>query len=159
MSSDATPRPIRGIAGLRALVGEELGVSSWIDVTQDEIDRFADATGDHAWMHVDPQRAATSELGSTIAHGLLTLSLGPRCSYEIYAIEDVDVVLNYGFERVRFTAPLPVGSRVRMRARLDAVEPAKRGVTCRIEQTFEREGHDRPVCVATSMLVVLGDAA
>jgi acyl dehydratase len=159
MSSDARPRPIPGIAGLRDLVGHELGVSSWVDVTQPEIDRFADATGDHAWMHVDRQRAADSELGSTIAHGLLTLSLGPRCSYEIYAIEDVDVVLNYGFERVRFTAPLPVGSRVRMRARIDAVEPAKRGVTCRIEQTFEREGHERPVCVATSLLVVIGAGA
>jgi acyl dehydratase len=159
MSSDATPRIIRGIAGLRALVGQELGVSRWIDVTQEEIDRFAAATGDHAWMHVDPRRAGASELGSTIAHGLLTLSLGPQCSYEIYAIEDVDVVLNYGFDRVRFTAPLPVGSRVRMRARLDAVEPAKRGVTCRIEQTFEREGHDRPVCVATSLLIAHGDDA
>lgn len=159
MSSDATPRPIRGIAGLRDLVGEELGVTGWIDVSQEAIDRFADATGDHAWMHVDPRRAAGSDLGSTIAHGLFTLSLGPRCSYELYEIQDVDVVLNYGFERVRFPAPLPVDSRVRMRARLEAVEPAKQGVTCRIEQSFEREGHDRPVCVATSLLVVIGDGA
>lgn len=159
MSSQATPRAIHGIAELRALVGHELGVTDWIDVTQQTIDAFADSTGDHAWMHVDPERAARSDLGSTIAHGLLTLSLGPRCSYELYAIEDVDLVLNYGFERVRFPAPLPVGSRVRMRARVEAVEPAKRGVTCRIEQQFEREGHDRPVCVATSLLVVLGDDA
>ncbi len=157
MSRSASPRTIAGIAELRRLVGEELGVARWIDVTQPEIDRFAGATGDDAWMHVDPARAASSELGSTIAHGLYTLSLGPRCSYEIYVIEDVDVVLNYGFERVRFPAPLPVGSRVRMRARLEAVEPARQGVLCRIEQTFEREDHARPVCVATSLLAVIGD--
>ncbi|MFA4929575.1 MAG: MaoC family dehydratase [Patulibacter sp.] len=157
MSHPASPRTITGIAELRRLVGEELGVAGWIDVTQPEIDRFADATGDQAWMHVDPRRAAASELGTTIAHGLYTLSLGPRCSYEIYAIEGVDVVLNYGFERVRFPAPLPVGSRVRMHARLEAVEPARQGVLCRIEQRFEREGHERPVCVATSVLAVIGD--
>jgi acyl dehydratase len=145
---------IEGLEGLRAAVGTVLGTSSWMSVEQSDIDAFAVATGDHAWMHVDPERAAATPLGSTIAHGLLTLSLGPRCSYEIYEIVGVSLVLNYGFGRVRFPAPVPVGSRVRMRAALVAVEDAGAGVTCTIEQVFERDGGDRPVCVAESLLRV-----
>lgn len=145
---------IQGLDGLRSLVGEVLGTSSWIAIDQPDIDAFAASTGDHAWMHVDPGRAAGTPLGSTIAHGLLTLSLGPRCSYEIYAIEGVSLVLNYGFGRVRFPAPVPVGARVRMRAVLVAVDDVAGGATCTIQQTFEREGGDRPVCVAESLLRV-----
>ena len=110
---------ITGIDELKAKVGEELGVSDWHEVTQAEIDAFADATGDHQWIHVDPERAAQSPFGSTIAHGLYTLGLGPRFTYEAYAVEGFAFGVNYGYDRVRFPAPLPVDSRVRMRATLD----------------------------------------
>lgn len=146
---------IEGIDGLRARVGTELGVSSWHRVDQDEIDLFARATGDDAWMHVDPERASRTPWGSTIAHGLLTLSLGPRFNYEIFEIAGVAVVLNYGFGRVRFPAPVPVGSRLRMRTTLDALEDVADGVTCTLTQVFERDDGDRPVCVAESLLRVV----
>jgi acyl dehydratase len=148
---------IDGVAGLRRLAGEELGVSTWHEVTQEQIDAFAQATGDHEWMHVDVARAASSPFGSTIAHGLLTLSLGPRFNYEIFEIADIDLGLNYGYSRVRFPAPLPVGSRVRMRARLAAVEDVAGGVQITVAQTFEREGSEKPVCVAEIMIRVLAE--
>ena len=110
---------ITGIDELKAKVGEELGVSDWHEVTQEEIDAFADATGDHQWIHVDPERAAQTPFGSTIAHGLYTLGLGPRFTYEVYDVEGFAFGVNYGYDRVRFPAPLPVDSRVRMRATLD----------------------------------------
>jgi acyl dehydratase len=142
---------ITGIDELKAKVGEELGVSDWHDVTQEEIDAFADATGDHQWIHVDPERAAQTPFGSTIAHGLYTLSLGPRFSYSMLSFEGFAFGLNYGYERVRFPAPLPVGSRVRMRAALADVADVPGGVRVTITQTFEREGGDKPVCVAQSL--------
>src|ERR671937_3028567 len=101
---------ISGIDELRAKVGDELGVSEWHDVTQEEIDAFADATGDHQWIHVDPERAAQTPWGSTIAHGLYTLSLGPKFSYAMFALDNVAFGLNHGYEKVRF--PAPVNSRV-----------------------------------------------
>ena len=142
---------ITGIDELKAKVGEELGVSEWHEVTQEEIDAFADATGDHQWIHVDPERAAQSPFGSTIAHGLYTLGLGPRFTYEAYAVEGFAFGVNYGYERVRFPAPLPVDSRVRMRATLAHVEDIPGGAQITIVQTFEREGVDKPVCVAESL--------
>jgi acyl dehydratase len=148
---------IDGIAGLRRRAGEELGVSPWHEITQQEIDAFAQLTGDHQWIHVDAARAASSPFGSTIAHGLLTLSLGPRFSQQIYEIVNVDFGLNYGYGRVRFPAPLPVGSRVRMRARLESVEDVPGGVQITIGQAFERDGLDKPVCVAEILIRVLSD--
>jgi acyl dehydratase len=148
---------IDGIAGLRGLAGEELGTSAWHEVTQEQIDAFAHVTGDHEWIHVDVARAAGSPFGSTIAHGLLTLSLGPRFNYEIFEIANIDLGLNYGYSRVRFPAPLPAGSRVRMRARLAAVEHVPGGVQITVEQTFEREGAEKPVCVAEIIIRVLGE--
>jgi acyl dehydratase len=148
---------IDGIAGLRRLAGEELGVSSWHEVTQEQIDAFAEVTGDHEWIHVDAERAASSPFGSTIAHGLLTLSLGPRFNYEIFEIADIDLGLNYGYSRVRFPAPLPVGSRVRMRARLASVEDVPGGVQITVAQSFEREDAEKPVCVAEIIIRVLGE--
>jgi acyl dehydratase len=142
---------ISGIDELRAKVGEELGVSEWHEVTQDEIDAFADATGDHQWIHVDPERAAQTPFGSTIAHGLYTLSLGPRFTFALFTIEGFAFGLNYGYNKVRFPAPLPVDSRVRMRATLADVEDVPGGVQLTIKQTFEREGEDKPVCVAESV--------
>ena len=142
---------IDGIEDLRARVGEELGTSSWHEVSQEEIDAFARVTGDDYWIHVDPDRARSTPFGSTIAHGLLTLSLGPRFSYEIYEVAGVDFGVNYGYGRVRFPAPLPVGSHVRMHAKLTAVDEVPGGVQVTVTQTFEREGSDKPVCVAESL--------
>jgi acyl dehydratase len=142
---------ISGVEGLRARAGEELGVSAWHEVTQDHINAFASATDDYERLHVDPERAKDTPWGVTIAHGLYTLSLGPKFLYEIFTMEGVPLALNYGFNRVRFITPLPVGSRVRMRARLTAVEDAENGVITKVEQTFEREGQDKPVCVAEAV--------
>jgi acyl dehydratase len=142
---------ISGIDELRAKVGEELGVSEWHEVTQDEIDAFADATGDHQWIHVDPERAAETPFGSTIAHGLYTLSLGPRFTFALFTIEGFAFGLNYGYNKVRFPAPLPVDSRLRMRATLASVDDVPGGVQLTITQTFEREGEEKPVCVAESV--------
>jgi acyl dehydratase len=142
---------ISGIDELRAKVGDELGVSEWHQVTQDEIDAFADATGDHQWIHVDPERATQTPFGSTIAHGLYTLSLGPKFTFAMFTIEGFAFGLNYGYNKVRFPAPLPVDSRVRMRATLSSVDDVPGGVQLTITQTFEREGEEKPVCVAESV--------
>jgi acyl dehydratase len=142
---------ISGIDELRAKVGEELGVSEWHEVTQDAINAFADATGDHQWIHVDPERAAQTPWGSTIAHGLYTLSLGPQFTFAMFTIEGFAFGLNYGYNKVRFPAPLPVNSRLRMRATLSSVDDVPGGVQLTITQTFEREGEEKPVCVAESV--------
>jgi acyl dehydratase len=142
---------ISGIDELRAKVGEELGVSDWHEVTQDAINAFADATGDHQWIHVDPERAAQTPWGSTIAHGLYTLSLGPQFTFAMFTIEGFAFGLNYGYNKVRFPAPLPVNSRVRMRATLSSVDDVPGGVQLTITQAFEREGEEKPVCVADSV--------
>ncbi|MEA2383903.1 MAG: hypothetical protein QOH72_3874 [Solirubrobacteraceae bacterium] len=147
---------ITGLDGLRAAMGTELGVTEWHEVTQAAVDAFADATGDHQWIHVDPERAAQSPLGGTIAHGLYTLSLAPAMTSALLSFEGFAFALNYGYDRVRFPAPLPVGSRVRMRARLAAVEDVPGGAQITIVQTFEREGADKPVCVAESLARVYG---
>jgi acyl dehydratase len=142
---------ITGMDELRAATGAELGVTDWQEVTQAAVDAFADATGDHQWIHVDPQRAAQSPLGGTIAHGLFTLSLAPAMTSALLSFEGFAFALNYGYNRVRFPAPLPVGSRVRMRATLAAVEDIPGGAQITVVQTFEREGADKPVCVAESL--------
>jgi acyl dehydratase len=141
---------ISGIDGLRSRVGEELGVSDWHTVTQAHIDAFASATDDYERIHVDPERAKETPWGVTIAHGLYTLSLGPKFLYEIMQMADVPLALNYGFNRVRFISPLPVNSNVRMRAVLQSVEDTEGGIVATVKQTFEREGQDKPVCVAES---------
>jgi acyl dehydratase len=147
---------INGLDELKGKVGQELGVSDWLEVTQDAVNAFADATGDHQWIHVDVERAKETPFGGTIAHGLYTLSLGPQFSYSMFSIEGVAFGVNYGYNKVRFPAPLPVGSRVRMRAALTAVEDVPGGVQFTVTQTFEREGGDKPVCVAESVSRVFG---
>jgi acyl dehydratase len=149
---------ISGIAGLRSRVGEELGVSDWHTVTQAHIDAFASATDDYERIHIDPQRAQETPWGVTIAHGLYTLSLGPKFLYEIFSTEGIPLALNYGFDKVRFISPVSVGSRVRMRATLQAVEDTAQGVRTRVLQTFEREGQDKPVCVAESLVLYFESA-
>jgi len=128
-----------------------VGPSEWLEVTQDAIDAFADVTGDHQWIHVDPKRAKDTPYGGTIAHGYYTLSLAPRFTEQILALEGFAFVVNYGLDRVRFPAPLPVGSKVRMAARLADVADISGGAQIKLELTFEREGGDKPVCVAESL--------
>ncbi len=146
-------RTIDGLDELRALLGEELGVSDWLLVEQPEVDEFARTTRDGYWLHTDPDRAkAESPFDGTILHGLLTLSLGPAFSYEIFEVKGFDMGVNYGYGKVRFPAPVPVGSRVRMRATLTAVDAVDGGVQMTVTQTFEREGSAKPVCVAESLV-------
>ena len=150
-------RTIDGIDSLRAAVGEELGVSSWHRIEQEQISSFAATTGDDYWLHLDPNRAKDTPFGTTIAHGLLTLSLGPRFSYEIYQITGFPIYLNYGFGKVRFTSAVPVGSRVRMRATLKSIEEVPAGITCTITQVFELEGSEKPAVVAESLIRVVAE--
>ena len=142
---------LTGLDEVRARVGEELGVSRWHEITQEDVDRFADVTGDHQWIHVDVERARESPFGGTIAHGYFTLSLAPMLSSELFSLEGFAFALNYGLNRVRFPAPVPVGQRVRMRARLLAVDEIPGGAQIATELTFEREGGEKPVCVAETV--------
>ena len=144
-------RTINGLEGLRQAEGDDLGTSDWHEVTQDAIDAFADVTGDHQWIHVDRARARQTPFGGTIAHGYYTLSLAPMFSEQIFAMEGFAFAVNYGLNKVRFPAPLPVGSKVRMRATLSSVEDVPGGVQLTVTQTFEREGGEKPVCVAESL--------
>ncbi len=136
---------------VRSYVGKELGVSRWVEVTQKEIDAFAEVTGDHQWIHVDPERAKDTPFGGTIAHGYYTLSLAPMFSYEMFSMEGFAFGINYGLNRVRFPAPMPVGGKVRMKAKLASVEEIPGGAQIATELTFEREGGEKPVCVAESL--------
>ncbi|HSQ71871.1 MAG TPA: MaoC family dehydratase [Rubrivivax sp.] len=139
------------LAELRALVGQELGVSDWLAVDQARIDLFAQATGDHQWIHTDPARAAAGPFGATVAHGFLTLSLLPVLFETGFAIDDVRMGVNYGLNRVRFPAPVRVGSRLRGRFRLLAYEPLDGGAQLTVESVVELDGSDQPACVAESV--------
>ncbi len=147
-------RTISGLDELKRAEGEDLGTSDWHEVTQKAIDAFADVTGDHQWIHVDPARAKETPFGGTIAHGYYTLSLAPRFSYSLFKVDGIAFGLNYGLNRVRFPAPMPVGGKVRMRAKLASVDDVQGGVQITTELTFEREGGDKPVCVAESLVRV-----
>jgi len=142
---------ITGLDQLKDAEGQELGTSDWHEVTQKDIDTFADVTGDHQWIHVDPDRAKDTPFGGTIAHGYYTLSLAPRFSEQILKLEGFAFGVNYGLNKVRFPAPLPVGAKVRMRAKVASVEPIPGGAQLALELTFEREGGDKPVCVAETL--------
>jgi acyl dehydratase len=151
--SDTAPAPLRPttIAELRALVGVDLGPTEWYDVDQARVDAFAENTEDRQWIHVDPERAAASPFGGTIGHGLLTLSLGPKFMEELMAFDGFAHSLNYGYDKVRFPAPMPVGTRLRMHATITGVEDVGGGAQVTTTQTFEREGGEKPVCVAISV--------
>ena len=135
---------INGMDELKAKVGEELGVSDWHEVTQEEIDEFARVTGDDQWIHIDPERAKETPFGGTIAHGYFTLSLGPRFSYEMFKLDGFAFGINYGLGKVRFPAPMPVGGKVRMRAELVAVDDIPGGAQITIKQTFEPRAATSP---------------
>jgi acyl dehydratase len=144
-------RTIEGPDELRSLVGQEIGVSDWLAVDQDRINLFADATGDHQWIHVDPARAAEGPFGAPIAHGYLTLALLPPLMNNIFEVTGKRMGVNYGLNKVRFPAPLPVDSLVRVRLGIAAVEDVPNGVQVVWLATVERQGGDKPVCVAESI--------
>ena len=147
-------RTITGLEELKAAEGEELGVSGWHQVSQDDIDAFADVTGDHQWIHVDPERAKDTPFGSTIAHGYYTLSLAPKLTEEVLEMKGFAFAVNYGLNKVRFPAPVPVDSKVRMRATLAELSEIPGGAQMIMALTFEREGGEKPVCVAESVVRV-----
>ena len=137
-------------------IGDEIGVSGWVEIDQTRINDFADATGDHQWIHVDPERAAREVPGGkTIAHGFLVLSLFPGLTSEFFEVEQNSFTLNYGLDRVRFTAMVPVGSRVRLRQKIASAEKVKNdGVRVVMEGTLELEGNERPAVVAETIRVI-----
>jgi acyl dehydratase len=140
---------IQGIAGLKELVGTHLGYSDYLEITQERVNTFADATGDHQWIHVDPERAAKeSPFGGPIAHGYLTLSLGPALAPQIMRVEGISMGVNYGCGKVRFPSPVPVGSNLRLGAELTAVEDIPGGAQVYMTFTFEVEGAAKPSCVS-----------
>jgi acyl dehydratase len=137
---------------LQTMVGSEVGVSDWFVVDQDRIDAFADATEDHQWIHVDPQRATAGPFGTTIAHGFLTLSLLVALTGEVEIdVGEPKMAINYGLDRVRFTSPVPSGSRIRARVELSTVGEVKGGLQVKRTVTVEREGEERPVMVAETL--------
>jgi acyl dehydratase len=139
------------LASLKARVGEELAVGEWLTVDQAMIDKFADATGDHQWIHIDRERAAKGPFGTTIAHGFLTLSLLPKLAESALKVDDVRMGVNYGLNRVRFPAPVPSGSRIRAHLKLLSYDPLDGGAQLVMEVTMERDGSDKPVCVAETV--------
>jgi len=146
-------REIDGPDALKALVGEEVGVSQWMLIDQDRVNLFADATGDHQWIHVDSEAAAEGPFGTTIAHGYLTLSLLPPLMADVYSVAGRRMGVNYGLNKVRFPSPLTVGSRIRLRLSLGEVEDVSgNGVQITWLATIEREGGAKPVCVAESVI-------
>ena len=136
------------LADLPSRAGTHIGVSSWHRITQEQVQLFADATGDHQWIHLDPQRAAGGPFGGTIAHGYLTLALTPLVLEEVVQLEGSAATVNYGIDRLRFPAPVPVGARVRASIDLAAAEPIAGGVQCVWKLAFEVEGSPKPACVA-----------
>lgn len=145
-------RIISRLVDLKSMVGQELAVSSWLTVDQQRINQFAEATGDHQWIHVDPERAAAGPFGAPIAHGFLTLSMLPWFIQDALCFDDVRMSVNYGLNRVRFTSPVPVGSALRARLRLISVEDvAGNGMQITLEATIERQGADKPVCIAETI--------
>lgn len=143
--------PFVSVDELKAAVGTEVGVSEWFEINQHRIDKFADATEDHQWIHVDPERAASGPFGTTVAHGFLTLSLIPGLAAGLASVEGAKMGVNYGLNKVRFPAPVPSGSRVRARVQLVEVEDVPGGVQTVARVTVERDGGDKPVCVADTV--------
>ena len=144
-----------GVEELQAAAGTHLGHSEWHTVDQAQIDAFAAATGDHQWIHVDPEKAATGPFGTTIAHGFLTLSLLPMLSWQVYTIEGVSAGVNYGANKLRFPSPVPVGSRVRAGVELLEVTPIALGFQVATRVTIELESGDKPACVVDMLSVVV----
>jgi acyl dehydratase len=145
-------KTIEHLSDLPALVGQQVAVSDWITITQEQVNQFAQATGDDQWIHVDVERAKAGPFGAPIAHGFLTLSLIPKFYQTAFEIRNSRMGVNYGLNKVRFTAPVPVGSRLRAHMKLIACEPIEKGgYQMAWQVTIEREGSDKPVCIAESL--------
>ncbi|KUI07177.1 dehydratase [Mycobacterium lehmannii] len=151
----ASPTEYDGIAAFEEHVGEHLGYSGWRQVTQREIDLFAEATGDHQWIHVDAEKAANGPYGKTIAHGYLTLSLVPILVQQIYKVTGLSMQVNYGVDKLRFPAPVPVDSRIRAGAALIKVDRTNNGARATVRVTVEVEGSDRPACVVDTIAAMV----
>ena len=142
---------VQGLDELKGKVGEHLGYSDWHEVTQEQVNKFADATGDHQWIHVDPDRAKSGPFGGPIAHGYLTLSLAPALLPQVLQVGGISMGVNYGLNKLRFPSPVPVGGKVRVGAALAEVEDVKGGAQATLDLTFEVEGKDKPACVAQAV--------
>lgn len=141
-----------GLAEFAAAEGAELGPTDWLAIDQARVDQFAKATDDHQWIHVDPERAANGPYGGTIAHGLLTLSLLPHFMHDLYRVDNVAMAINYGFNKVRFITPVPVGSRLRAASRITAVAELSGGLQATLTTTIEVDGSDKPAAVVESIV-------
>jgi len=149
-------KKFQGLDEFIAAEGTQLGPTEWLEITQDRINLFADATDDHQWIHVDPERAADGPFGGTIAHGLLTLSLLPHFTHQLYSVDNVAMAINYGYNKVRFITPVPVGARLRARAEISSVTKLDRGVQATLSTTVEIEGSDKLAAVAESIVRFIG---
>ncbi|MGV9352225.1 MaoC family dehydratase [Streptomyces misionensis] len=145
-------RTVTGLDEIRALAGADLGRTDWMEITQERVNTFADATGDHQWIHVDPERAAAGPFGGPIAHGYLTLSLVIPLFNDLLAIEGVSMSINYGLDKVRFPSPVKAGAKIRLHGAVDSVGEVKgNGVEMRLTFTIEVEGSEKPACVASAI--------
>ena len=145
-----------GLDEFVAAEGTELGPTDWLEVTQDRVNVFADATDDHQWIHVDPERAATGPFGGTIAHGLLTLSLLPHFTRQMYTVDNIAMAIHYGYNKVRFITPVRVGAKIRARAQIAKVDQLDGAVQATLTTTVEIEGSDKPAAVAESIARFIG---
>jgi acyl dehydratase len=145
-----------GLDELVAAQGCQLGPTDWLEVTQDRVNLFADATGDHQWIHVDPERAASGPFGGTIAHGLLTLSLLPQFMKKLYTVENITMAVNYGYNKVRFITPVRVGAKIRARAEISKVDKLEGAVQATVTTTVEIDGSEKPAAVAESIARFFG---
>jgi acyl dehydratase len=149
-------KKFNGLDEFVAAQGSQLGPTDWLEVTQDRVNLFADATDDHQWIHVDPERAANGPFGGTIAHGLLTLSLLPHFTHQLYTVDNIAMAINYGYNKVRFITPVRVGSKVRARAEIAKVDQLDGAVQATVTVTVEIEGSDKPAAVAESIARFIG---
>jgi acyl dehydratase len=145
-----------GLDEFVAAQGAELGPTDWLEVTQDRVNLFADATDDHQWIHIDPERAANGAFGGTIAHGLLTLSLLPHFTHQLYTVDNVAMAINYGYNKVRFITPVRVGAKIRARAQIAKVDQLDGAVQATVTITVEIDGSDKPAAVAESIVRFIG---
>jgi acyl dehydratase len=149
-------KKFNGLDEFVAAEGSQLGPTDWLEVTQDRVNLFADATDDHQWIHVDPERAANGPFGGTIAHGLLTLSLLPHFTHQLYTVDNIAMAINYGYNKVRFITPVRVGSKIRARAEIAKVDQLDGAVQATVTVTVEIDGSDKPAAVAESIVRFIG---
>ncbi|MDV3126586.1 MaoC family dehydratase [Mycobacterium sp. 21AC1] len=152
----AQVRVFNGLEEFVAAAGSELGPTEWMEITQERVNLFADATDDHQWIHVDPEKAAGGPFGGTIAHGLLTLSLLPYFTHQLYRVDNIAMAINYGYNKVRFITPVRVGARVRARAQIADVTTLEGAVQAAMTVTVEIDGSDKPAAVAESIVRFIG---